>query len=234
MLQLTDTRITLARHANILPGIQILEEGLALVYVKDAAGNTCVQPSTGAANELFAGVSYERYAPARSLPFIREYELDATGSIQLPRVPAAGQISAIENGAALSITNGDEAPETGNNAVLDGDVLMFAPGDDAVGRVIRVQMSYVPDLDEARTLQGDAPFGGHASALTDVIGRLLNAEFATSAYDVTKDWTAVTQVALGEGGLFVPATSSNKLANVVVQNSPNGANPFLKLSINVA
>lgn len=230
MLQMTDTRITLARHADVLPGVLIPEEGIALVYVKKD-GQTYVQPSLGGGGELFAGVSMERYAPPRTLPLFAEYELSETGLVQLPRVPQAGKIAVLEGADVRDVTVGTEAPTTGDNAVLNGDVLMFAPGEDAKGRVVRIQMLYTPSLDEARTIVGDAPFGGLASALVDVIGRILDGEIATSMVDVTHDWTNVIEVGLGAGGYFVPATAGNKLANVIVKNTPNAANPFLVLSL---
>lgn len=232
MLHMIDTRITLARHANVLPGVLIPEEGIALVYVKQD-GETYVQPSTGAAGEalLFAGVSMERYAPPRTLPLFVEYELTEAGTVQLPRVPQPGQIAIFEGANALSVTEGTEAPTTGANAVLNKDVLLFAPGEEAEGRVIRVQMLYTPTLDEARTIVGDAPFGGLASDVTGVVGRILDGEIATSLVDVSKDWTDVIRVGLGADGRFVPAAGANTVANVIVKNTPNAANPYLRLSI---
>lgn len=230
MLHMRDTRITLARHAEVLPGVVIQEEGVALSYIKKD-GQTFVQPSTGAAGELFAGVSMERFAPARSLPFVRLYELDKSGALQLPRLPIAGQIAVIEGTNVRTVTIGDEAPETGLNAVLNGTELLFAPGDETEGRVISVQFLYIPDVEEARSLQGDGPFGGQASAITGVIGRILDGEIATSLADMSKDWTNVLEVGLGAEGRFVPATDSNRVKGVIVKNTPNAANPFLALSI---
>lgn len=232
MLQLRDTRINLSRHANVLPGVRIPEEGMALVYVKNN-GDTVVIPSTGAAGELFAGVSFERFAPARSLPFIREYQLTAAGTIQLPRTPMAGQIAVIEAGTVRTVTIGDEAPEGSLNAVLNEDVLLFDVAG-AEGRIVTVQFLYTPDLEEARTLQGDIPFGGHASDLTGVIGRIIDGEVATTCIDMSKDWTNALQVGLGADGRFVPATAATALPQVIVKNSPNAANPYLVISLNVA
>lgn len=229
MLHMRDTRITLTRHANVLPGVRIAEEGVALSYVKHN-GDTYVQPSTGAAGEIFAGISMERFAPARSLPFIREYELDASGTIQLPRTPIAGQLAIFERGVVLSVAAGTEAPEEGANAIIDGDVLLFA-AEGAAGRVVRVQMSYTPDMEEARTLQGDIPFGGHASDITGVIGRILDGEVATSCIDMSKDWTDALSVGLAADGNFIPATAQNRVQGVVVKNSPNAANPYLVISV---
>lgn len=232
MLNLRETRITLNRHANVLPGVVIPEEGTALVYVKKD-GETFVQPSTGAGGELFAGLSLERNLPPRSMPFIQEYELSETGIIKLPRTPIAGQIAVIEGSDVRSVTTGDEHP-TGDNAVLNGDELLFDT-DTAEGRVVRVQMLYVPDMEEARTYVGDAPFGGQASAITGVIGRILDGEVATTCVDVSKDWTNALQVVLAADGRFAPYSGSGTpIPQVVVKNTPNASNPFLILGINVA
>lgn len=229
MLHMRDTRLTLTRHADVLPGSVIPEEGMALVYAK-ANGETFVTPCDGAG--VFAGISFERFLPPRRIPFVREYELGADSTIKLPRVPEAGQIALIEGDQVRTVTAGTDAPESGDNAVIDGDLLMFAAGGE--GRVLRVQMLYVPDVEEARTLMGDAPFGGQASALTGSIGRILEGEIATSCFDVTKDWTNVLEVGLGANGQFIPAAGANKVPGVVVKNSPNAANPYLALSMNVA
>ena len=231
MLQLRDTRITLARHADVLPGTLIEEEGVALVHVKQN-GYTFVQPATGASGELFAGVSYERFAPAARLPLIREYTVPAGGIVQLPRTPAAGALAVIASGNALDIVAGSERPaEDATNVVISGDVLLV--GDLYVGRTVRVQMLYVPSVEEARSIQGDMPFGGRASGLTGTIGRIVDGELATSCFDASRDWTNALEVGLGQNGMFVPATGANRLPGVIVKNSPNAANPYLVLFLKV-
>ncbi len=229
MLQLRDTRITLATHSPIVPGVQILEEGLALVF-KKVNGETCVQPSTGAAGEIFAGVSFERFAPAGRLPFIRQYTVPVGGVINLPRTPDAGRIAVISGSTVIVPVAGDDRPEDATSIAINGDQLLLAEA--AEGSAVTVQMLYVPDLEEARTLQGDGAFGGHASLLTGVIGRLNDATVGTTCFDPTKDWTDVLRVALGADGMFIPSTSAaNAIPGVVVANSPNAANATLVLTI---
>lgn len=231
MLHLMDTRFTHTRHADVLPGHVIPEEGAALVYVK-ANGQTCVRMSTGAAGEIFAGVSFERYNVPRTLVFIREYVLDESGVLRLPREPIAGQIAVIEDGVVSIPVAGTTAP-TDDSSVIDGSTLLFQADPATAGRVVRVQFLYSPTLEEARSIQGDRPFGERASELEGVIGRILNGVLATSFVDITKDWTNVLEVGLGADGRFVPATANNKVPNVVVMNTPDGAGNFLKIAINV-
>jgi len=228
MLQLRDTRITYAAQSPIVPGVRIEEEGLALVF-KKVNGETCVQPSTGAAGEVFAGVSYERFAPGGRIPFIRQYSVPVGGVVQLPRVPAAGSIAVVSGSTTIAPTAGDERPTDETSIALNGDQLLLAEA--AEGKTITVQMMYVPDVEEARAFQGDRPFGGHASLLVDSIGRLNDATVGTTCFDTTKDWTDVIKVGLGANGLFVPAAGANTLPNVVVANSPNAANATLVLHI---
>ncbi len=230
MLQLRDTRILRNLHANVATGVLIPEEGLALSWVKEN-GEAKVRPSTGAANEIFAGVSFERFAPPGRVPLVIEAIVDEDGKVELPRVPAAGQISAFQkDGSAYTIVSGPAGAET--EAQLDGSELIF-DADTQAGKFVRVQMLYVPSVEEARSFQGDLPFGGHASQHVAVIGRVTQGEIGTSAVDMSKDWTSALFVKLGADGVFTPGTANDHLDNVVVMNTPNAANPFLCLSLNV-
>ncbi len=226
MLQMRNTRIIVDLLSPVAPGVLVPEEGLALVWSK-VNGESVVSPSAGAG--IFAGVSKERFAPPARVPFIGSFTIES-GAVELPRAPVAiGQIGVLGLGASIvAPTVGTEAGAAGT-AVLDGTTLLFDEADE--GKTITVQLLYVPTVEEARSFQGDLPFGGHASALTQTIGRIVQGEIATSAFDPSKDWTNVLAVGLGPNGTFIPAAGANTVPNVVVLNSPSAANPFLILQL---
>lgn len=229
MLQLRETRIVLTKHANVLSGHIIPEEGMALVYVKED-GETKVALSTGAAGEIFAGVSQSRNSPPAALPFVQEGVIPAAEAVELPRTPIAGQLLVVVAGAQKTIVTG--APADASEVQLVGRNLVFFAGEKAKG--YKAQFLYAPTVTEARTVIGDAPIGGLSSSAQGVIGRLLDADFATNMFDASADWTDAMYVKTGPGGTFVPGTANDHIEGAVVKNAPSAANPFLALSINVA
>jgi hypothetical protein len=232
MLHMRDTRFHTVLQFNVLPGIVIQEEGVALVFTK-YNGETYVKPSAGEDGEIFAGVSFERFTPAGRLPFIREFEVPESGVLILPRTAAEGSaVSVYEGKTALDVATGDTAPSD-SSAVLNGERLLFNP-DTAKGRRVRVQLMYSPTVEEAQSIYGGAPFGGLASATTGEKGRITIGEVGTSCYDASADWSEALTVALGENGNFVPGTPSTAIPGVVVRNSPSAANNYLVLQLNVA
>ena len=84
MLQLRNTRIYKSLFENLATGVAIQEEGVALAFVKEA-GETKVQPSTGAAGERFAGFAIARNMPPQTLP------QDDTGAIAAWLAGGAGK-----------------------------------------------------------------------------------------------------------------------------------------------
>lgn len=229
MLQLRETRIVLTKHANVLSGHIVPEEGMALVYVKED-GETKVQLSTGAANEIFAGVSQSRNTPPAALPFFQEGMIPASLSIELPRTPIAGQLLVKVAGVQKTIVNA--APADATEVQLSGHNLILFAGEASKG--YQAQFLYAPTVTEARTVIGDTPIGGLSSTAQSVIGRLLDADLATNMFDASADWHDVMYVKTGPGGTFVPGTVADHIIGAVVKNSPSAANPFLALSINVA
>ena len=90
MLQLRETRIIRSLPERVAPGVVIPEEGIPMSYVK-VDGETCVQPCTGAADEIFAGVSLSRNSPPAALPMVVEFAY-GSGSGKFPRAPIDGQL----------------------------------------------------------------------------------------------------------------------------------------------
>lgn len=229
MLQFRETRIARSNHMPIVSSVQIPEEGMALVYAKED-GVTKAQPSTGAAGEILAGVSLSRNVHPARLPLVVEDVVPVTLTVTLPRTPIAGQLLVKVAGTQVAVGAG--APADAAHVQLVGNQLTFFAGEAA--KAYTAQMLYVPNVLEARAAVGDAPIGGLASAIEGVIGVLKDATFSTNFFDASVDWSTALYVKLAAGGTFTVGTANDHIPNVVVQNSPNSANGFLILSLNVA
>lgn len=229
MLQLQETRIARSKHEAVLPGVIIPEEGMALVYVKDGE-ETKVKPSTGSGSEVFAGVSWSRAVPPAAAPFVQEGVVSTGLRMELPRAPISGQLNVKVNGTQKTIVSG--APASAAEVQVSGRFLIFYTGEAA--KAVKAQFLYAPNVVEARAMLGDGPHGGLSSSQESIIGTLKDAQIATNFFDASADWSTTLYAKLGAGGIFVPSNLADSIPNVVVKKAPNGSNPFLVLSLNVA
>lgn len=229
MLQLRETRIVKSKHENVMSGVIIPEEGMALVYAKDN-GETKVTLSSGAEGEIFAGVSFSRNTAPASLPHVQESFVPASRTVELVRTPIAGQLNVKVAGEQKTVVS--TAPASAAEVQLVGRNLSFYAGEENKGYV--AQFLYTPTVAEARTIIGDGPHGGLSSTAQSVIGLVKDAYIATNHFDASADWSDAMFVKLAAGGTFTVGTDEDHVANVIVRNGPNASNPFLVLSINVA
>lgn len=229
MLQLLNTRIVISQPEDVLTGVIIPEEGLALSYVKDGV-DTKVQLSTGVADEVFAGVSFSRNCPPAFLPIYLDDVIPVGLVYTLPRNPIPGQLLVKIAGAPATLVVG--APSAANEVQVGSLSLNFFAG--TAGSVISIQYQYAPTVLEARTVIGDAPIGGLSSTAEGSIGVLKNAIIGTNSFDASVDWSVALFVALEANGVFTVGTLAAHIPNVVIRSAPSAANPFLVLSINVA
>lgn len=228
MLQLRNTRIFKTLFENLATGIAIQEEGVALVFVKEN-GETKVQPSTGAAGERFAGVAIARNMPPATLPLVEEGVIDSTGSGSLTRAPIAGQALIKVGGVAVTIIS-TGVPAADEILVVGAD---YKVDPSNVGKSISAQYLYAPTVQEARTVIGDAPYGGLAANALGTIAAVKQAEVGTSFFDASADWSDAMYAKTVAGGKFAPATAASGIPGVVVKNSPSVGSPFLVLELNV-
>jgi hypothetical protein len=228
MLQLRETRIVNSQPHDVVTGHIIPEEGLALAYAKEGA-DTKVQLSTGAAGEIFAGVSFSRNTPPAVLPVFLVTAIPANSILPINRNPIVGQLLVKIAGVIATIVAG--APAAGEVQV--GSLQLVFNAADA-STAVEVQYLYAPSVLEARSIIGDAPIGGLSSTAQGSIGVLKNAIIGTNSYDASVDWSQAMYVKLGPNGTFTVGSAADHIANVIVKTSPGAANPFLVLSLNVA
>ena len=230
MLQLINTRLFKSVNEELAPGAAIQEEGVALSYVR-IQGNTYVQPCTGTAGEVFAGLAMIRNIPPALYPVVEEVVVGVDGSFSLSHAPQVGNVLVKLGTTALDIVN--TAPDDATEVELTGavgkvDVTL-------AGKVLVAQYQYAITVAEARQLVGDYPYGGNAANLMGFVTAVKQATpIATSFFDASKDWTNALGVVLTSGGRLAPApTPSAAIPNVVLKNTPNAANPFVVIELNL-
>ncbi len=225
------TRQFLTEHRPVAPGVSITEEGVALVYVRvPGEAELHVQPSTGAAGEVFAGFSWTRNHPPALLPKVQEGVVPVGGKIELDQVPVTGQLMIRVAGAALTIVAG--APADATEVQVVGTEVTFHA--DAVGSGYFAQMQFEPTVQQARQILGDMPIGGLASTNEGIIGVLTRADVATTMFDGAADFGAAElHPSLGADGRLTIGGGGTKLTNVVVVSAPSADVPYLTVRANV-
>lgn len=222
------TRLFLTEHRPVEQGLNLTEEGIALVAVKQG-NDTVVKPSTGAAGEVFAGFSLSRNSPPATLPWVGEFHVPATLNAELPRQPLAGQILVrLDNEALTVVAN---APADVTEVQVVGTVLTFHA--DAEKGKCFIQMQYEPTVNEARTIIGDGPIGGVASGAMDQIGIITRGEVATTLFDASADFSKAMYPNLGANGVLTVGGAGVQLTNVQILSAPSAENSALVVRVNV-
>lgn len=230
MLQLANTRFGSTFNRAVATGATIWTEGVPLSYVMEQ-GQAKVRPSTGAAGEVFAGVSLSRNSQSRRLTEILNVVVPASApyTVSLPHEAIAGEIAA----RGLNVVNA--APAAGEVQVA-GKTLTFNAAE--AGKVVEVALAYVPSILESVAASGNDPVGGLASSAVGVIGVIKEGDVFTDQFDVTADWIGngvdPVPVYLGADGKFTTKTGGTLLTSVTVLQVPTAGNAFLGLSIRSA
>jgi hypothetical protein len=232
MLQLRTTRIFKSLFENLATGVAIQEEGVALAFVKEA-GETKVQLSTGAAGEVFAGFAIARNMPPATIPMVEEGVVEASASGSFTRAPLAGQVMVKVGGAPMTVITDPLATPAADEILIVGASYQVAPAN--AGKAIFAQYLYQPTVAEARTVIGDAPYGGLSANALGTVGCLKQAEVGTSFFDASADWSNALFAKLAAGGRLAPSTGPADAAipGLTVKSSPTAGSPFLVVEINV-
>ena len=225
MIQLRNTRLYKSLFENLAPGVAIQEEGVAMTFIK-IDGETKVQ--IGKPGDRFAGLAMARNMPPSFYPIVEGGVVPTTATGKLTRTPITGQLLVTVDGIAYDIVT--TAPASGEVKIVGNEYFLNAAD---VGHEVRFQYMYALSVAEARTIIGDAPYGGLAANALGTIACVKQGEVGTSFFDASADWSTATYASIKDGGIFVPATEATGLPGVVVKNSPNSGNPFLVLELNV-
>lgn len=212
MLNFSGSNIVSSTTRKLAAGTGNIGEGLALV-AKYEGGALVVAPSTGAAGEVFVGVSVNNRYIDKTYPVApTRYTADANGLVVLPNapLPSALKVTAAADGTVL--TSADAAATgkyvlNGNTLTVDADL------------VIDVAYDYSPSVVEALARQGDTWPGVGAVALQGATGVIEAGDIQTNQFDPTADWSLKT-IKLGANGRFTTGGSGVTLTGVIITQIP--------------
>lgn len=227
MLQFQQSRFTKMVPERLATGVTLHEEGQALVAGKEN-GELVVSPSAGTVGELFAGVSIMRNAPPAVVNVVED-DIASVDGFAMTRTAIAGQLLVKVAGVAATVVTG--TPAAAGEVQINGTAVTYHAAD--YGKTVVFQYAYSPTVEEARTILGDAPYGGFSANMIGSVTVVKQGQVATSFFDAAADWTGALQVELGANGKFIPA-AGNPIPGVMVKNSPNVGAPFLVLELNIA
>ena len=222
------------RERAVLPGSVIGEEGVSLVFTKEGAnGDLEVKPSTGAADEVFAGFAISTNTPATQAPAVEESE-EAGATYALNRIPVAGQLLVKLDGTAATLAAGAVAPSAAGTVNVDAHgVLYFHADDEALP--LFVQYSYELSASEASAITGDYYGGSHntASRVHNSVGAVSEGVISTDMFDASADFSQTIHPRLGPNGMLTTSGTGTLLTSVIVKNSPSVESAFLELEVNL-
>ena len=232
MINYQKTRFTKTDNSNVMSGVMIHDEGLALAASRED-GELVVEPSKGASGEIFAGFSYERTKRPTVLgAVVKETvttEVLASGLL-LARLPIAGQIGVFIDGTKVAVDVGTDssAPGAATAVSLYKGVLYFHA--DHADKAVMAQYRYEPSLEEARTYgEGNEYNQTPASYEVGVTGRIVGGTVSTTCWDPSVDWSDESKMhpSLGADGLLTIGGSGTVLKNLLIRNEPGQGSPYL-------
>lgn len=232
MLNYKHTQLFDTVQRAVLPGAALIEDGIAAVYTREAPnGELTVKPSTGAADEIFAGFTLNNNVAGTFRPAVEEGVV--AGTINLARIPVAGQILVKIDGSAVEVAPGSAINSDNSKITLtaDGDLLPHASHG---GKSYFVQYHYELLASELRAETGDTWGGAHntAGAQFGTTGLVIRAdELSTNMFDASADWSSVINPRLGANGMLTVGGTGTVLKNIFVLAAPTGDNAFLKLEV---
>lgn len=227
MLNLPLSRFTRSDEHKLAPDATLTAEGLALVADYSEGSVVSVKPSTGAANEIFMGVSLAVLMDLTELPFIQQFVVDADNLVTtLPGTPVPGSSLVTLDGTAIS----PGGTVTASKYTLVGNTVEFH-ADDA-GKAVKYVGLYAPTIAQARQIQGDVNPGYAISSELHQTGVVKGGTIYTSEWDTTCAWTGADKVRLGANGKFTTSGTGTEIGATIIE-LPNTDSAFLGLSFNV-
>lgn len=216
----------------VAAGATVTQEGSALVW--DAV-NGGVKPSTGAAGEIFAGVSFSQQMTPLQFPQYDSLTATAPASGQ-PTVttsytPLAGTIRVYDVTTGTVQTAGTPATTANQYSISGGVVTLNAA---QAGHTIEVSYRYAPTTYQVLAIQGNIPPGGSSALTLNSTGVVIWGDVVTTEFDTSVDWTSVsesTPVTLGANGLFTIGGSGTPLTSAYVTQLPTSGSMQQGLSL---
>lgn len=219
-----DTRIVDSSEAILAEGAQVTQEGQAMVAVPGKG----ISPSTGAANEIFAGFAMNQLCGIPVLePYgiaVEEFLVDSSDKVTVQFAPISNSVALInlETGAAIA------------SPTVTGKTIAAATAMTA-GMKVKVVYRYALTNIQARAMMGDAQPGGPAGAIVGQCGLAKRGVIYTSCFDTSVNWAAATAIKLAEGGFVTDQSGKGTaLAGAYVVKVPTAEIPFLGIEFSAA
>lgn len=229
MLLFPNTRVELSNERPLLPGVTIDAEGSALI-AGYSGGVFGVQEATGAAGDVFVGVSLSRPLSPATVPVMERLTVPAGGVVSLKAAALAGQTRVVRGSTGANLTIVGAAPAAGE-AFPAANGLTIALNAALVGDYVFV--TYVRSLTVAQAimLQGNQDIGGPAGAYFGQVGVLTRGDVYTTEFDTLVDWsTSPSPVRLASSGRFTIGGTGAIVPGYVI-SPPTEGNAWLGLHI---
>lgn len=218
MLLFQNSRIIQSTERPVAAGATVTAEGQALVAT-NVGGVFGVKPSTGAAGEIFAGVSLAQQLTPLYLPAVERLTVTAGLTVTVRSTPVGGTLRVYNVTKGAVVAAGVAA---GNYSIVGNVITVVAGGATAAADVLEVGYRYSPTTLEAKAIQGDIPAGGAASLTLNSVGAILQGDVYTTEFDTSVDWTAANPViTLGANGLFTIGGAGAVVPNAYIVKVPS-------------
>lgn len=217
-----DTRIVDSSEAILAEGAQVTQEGQAMVAVPGKG----ISPSTGAANEIFAGFAMNQLCGIPVLePYgiaVEEFLVDSSAKVTVQFAPISNSVALINLESSGKI---DSPTVTGKTIAAT----MTA------GMKVKVVYRYALTNIQARAMMGDAQPGGPAGAIVGQCGLAKRGIIYTSCFDTSVNWAAATAIKLASDGFVTDQSGKGTvLTGAYVVKVPTAEIPFLGIEFSAA
>lgn len=208
----------------IASGAVVTEAGQAWVFALQN-GRSVVQPSTGAANEVFAGFTSLQTNMAPFIPTtyvkVETLVVPTSGLLTLARTPVTGTVVITNANTNATVTLGTLSGNTVIAGTVTGGV------SNAAAQTVNVTYTYALSVAEATALVGNIQPGGFIGNLVGQVGLGQEGVVYTNQFDTAINWATTTSITLGAGGKLT--TGGNVVLKAVVKQAPSVGYPFLGL-----
>lgn len=217
-----DTRIVDSSEAILAEGAQVTQEGQAMVAVPGKG----ISPSTGAADEIFAGFAMNQLC---GIPVLEPYGIAVEEFLVDSSAKVTVQFAPISNSVALIDLETDTAIDS---PTVTGKTIAATM---TAGMKVKVVYRYALTNIQARAMMGDAQPGGPAGAIVGQCGLAKRGVIYTSCFDTSVNWAAATAIKLAQGGFVTDQSGKGTaLAGAYVVKVPTAEIPFLGIEFSAA
>lgn len=217
-----DTRIVDSSEAILAEGAQVTQEGQAMVAVPGKG----ISPSTGEANEIFAGFAMNQLC---GIPVLEPYGIAVEEFLVDSSAKVTVQFAPISNSVALINLETDAAIAS---PTVTGKTIAATM---TAGMKVKVVYRYALTNIQARAMMGDAQPGGPAGAIVGQCGLAKRGVIYTSCFDTSVNWAAATAIKLAKGGFVTDQSGTGTaLAGAYVVKVPTAEIPFLGIEFSAA